>query len=75
MLLLFLQLNVHLQAMKTYLEDDSVRIGRATSVSAAAAIHEYVRLLTAAAAKAARTNGDNILRANHVHNAARALDL
>jgi hypothetical protein len=61
--------------MKTYLEDDSVRIARATSVSAAAAIQEYVRLLTAAAAKSARANGDSVIRSCHVHDAARALDL
>jgi hypothetical protein len=63
------------QALKTYLEDDSVRIGRATSVAAAAAIQEYVRLLTVTAAKNARENGDSVLRASHVHDATRALDL
>jgi hypothetical protein len=61
--------------MKSYLEDDTVRIGRATSVSAAAAVQEYVRLLTSTAAKKARENGDNVLRASHVHDAARTLDL
>jgi hypothetical protein len=61
--------------MKTYLEDDSVRIGRSTSVSAAAAVQEYVRLLTAAAAKNARANGDSILRGSHVLAASRALDM
>ncbi len=66
---------MHLQALKTYLEDDSVRIGRITSVSAAAAIQEYVRLLTAAAAKTARANCDSIVRSSHVNDAARALDL
>jgi hypothetical protein len=69
------QLNLYTQAMKTYLEDDTVRIGRATSVSAAAAVQEYVRLLTATAAKTARENGDNVLRASHVQDAARAMDL
>lgn len=73
--LYFDQLNIHSQAMKTYLEDDSIRIGRATSVAAAAAIQEYVRMLTAAAARTARNNGDTILRSSHVHDAARALDL
>jgi hypothetical protein len=61
--------------MKSYLEDDGVRIGRATSVSAAAAIQEYVRLLTTAAAKNARANGDSVLRSSHVHDATRSLDL
>ena len=62
------------QAMKSYLDDDSVRIGRATSFAAAAAIQEYVRLLTISAAKHALDNGDGVVRAGHVHDAARSLD-
>jgi hypothetical protein len=61
--------------MKSYVEDDSLRIGRAASVSAAAAIQEYVRLLTVAAASNARASGDTVLRASHVNDAGRALDL
>jgi hypothetical protein len=61
--------------MKTFLEDESIRIGRATSVAAAAAIQEYVRLLTVTAAKQALDSGDSVLRSSHVHDAARALDL
>jgi hypothetical protein len=70
-----MQLSAQLQAMKSYVEDDSVRIGRAASVSAAAAIQEYVRLLTAAAANNARASGDSVLRASHVNAAARDLDI